>query len=346
MEVRKKREKVKHRGLFERPPGSGVWWVNYYENGKQRREKVGSKSAAIDLYRSRKDAIREGRKLPQLRSTRFISLAELIDDALEYVKGHKDLRNYESKAVIVKKALGARPAAEILPLDIERFLNGHCKTNGTYNRYRAFISLCYRQGLRNRKVTSNPARDTISKKESSGRYRFLDREEYNLLLDAIRKLFPEHVGEFIFSVHTGMRLSEQYTMTWSQVDLDRKEIHLSKTKNGHERDVHLNADALAVLKSLKRGKAKEAVFPREGATFDTRSWFRPSMAEAGIEGYVWHCNRHTFCSWLAMAGATIKEIQEAAGHRSITMSARYSHLSPKHKASVVDRIAGQAPTQP
>lgn len=63
------------------------------------------------------------------------------------------------------------------------------------------------------------------------------------------------------------------------------------------------------------------------------------MGEAGITGYVWHCNQHTFCSWLAMAGATIKEIQEAAGHKTITMSARHSHLSPAHKLSVVERIA-------
>jgi hypothetical protein len=47
----------------------------------------------------------------------------------------------------------------------------------------------------------------------------------------------------------------------------------------------------------------------------------------------------TAFSWLAMNGATIKEIQEAAGRKSITMSARYAHLTPKHKASVVDRIA-------
>ena len=45
-------------------------------------------------------------------------------------------------------------------------------------------------------------------------------------------------------------------------------------------------------------------------------------------GYVWHCNRHTFCSWLAMAGATIKEIQELAGHKTITMSASYAHSHP------------------
>ena len=63
------------------------------------------------------------------------------------------------------------------------------------------------------------------------------------------------------------------------------------------------------------------------------------MAEAKVSGYVWHSNRHTFCSWLAMAGATIKEIQELAGHKTITMSARNAHLSPDHKLSVIDRIA-------
>jgi hypothetical protein len=69
---------------------------------------------------------------------------------------------------------------------------------------------------------------------------------------------------------------------------------------------------------------------------------RNTQAEAKIIGYVWHCNRHTFCSWLAMAGATIKEIQELAGHKTVTMSARYAHLSPDHKLAVIDRIAAAA----
>jgi hypothetical protein len=42
--------------------------------------------------------------------------------------------------------------------------------------------------------------------------------------------------------------------------------------------------------------------------------------------------------------ATIKEIQELAGHKTITMSARYSHLSPEHRLSVIDRISGAAVT--
>jgi site-specific recombinase XerD len=40
-----------------------------------------------------------------------------------------------------------------------------------------------------------------------------------------------------------------------------------------------------------------------------------------------------------MAGASIKKIQELAGHKTITMSARYSHLSQEHGLSVIDRIS-------
>ena len=101
--------------------------------------------------------------------------------------------------------------------------------------------------------------------------------------------------------------------------------------------------AMRAIESLKQPlqKASDAVFPREGSNgrFDTRSWFQPCLEEAKVTGYVWHSNRHTFCSWLAMAGASIKEIQELAGHKTITMAACYSHLSPEHRLSVIDRIA-------
>ena len=40
-----------------------------------------------------------------------------------------------------------------------------------------------------------------------------------------------------------------------------------------------------------------------------------------------HGNRHTFCCWLAMAGASTKNLQEPAGHKTIIMAARYGHLS-------------------
>jgi integrase len=330
------------RGLFERPTDSGVWWINYYVKGKQHREKVGKKSAAIALYRKRKEDERAGRKLPELRNSKIVTLSELIDDVLEFTKHHNDRRNYISKAEIVRRDLGSLPAEEITPQELTRWLNRRCKSPATYNRYKAFISLCYREGEHNRKVDVNPARKVRHRKEENRRIRFLSGEEYDRLHAAIKKLFPEHLAEFVVSVHTGMRLSEQYTVEWSQVHLDRRAIDLTKTKNGYQRTVHLNETAIAFIQSARGHgqRPRDRVFPRDSANrFDNRSWFHPCLVEAGITDYVWHSNRHTFCSWLAMAGASTKEIQEAAGHRTIAMAARYAHLSPAHRLSVVERIS-------
>jgi integrase len=342
----KKRAEKKHRGLFERPPGSGIWWINFYVDGKQHREKAGTKQAAINLYQKRKQDDREGKKLPSLRSTRFVTLSELIDDALEHVAGHKDLRNYKSKAEIVRADLGGRKAEDITPQELLQWLNGRKKSAATYNRYKAFLSLCYRVGEQNSKVEKNPARKAPHKREDNARIRFLSQEdEYPRLHASVSELFPEHVAEFVVSVHSGMRLSEQYTAEWSQYQKDRRAIELSKTKNGHQRTVHLNQDAIDAIESLKLPgqRMRGRIFPREGSKdrFDNRSWFVPCLEAARIDVYLWHCNRHTFCSWLAMAGASTKEIQEAAGHRTITMAARYAHLSPAHRLSVVERIAGK-----
>jgi integrase len=200
------------------------------------------------------------------------------------------------------------------------WLNKRKKSAGTFNRYKAFIGLCFRVGEDNGKVDSNPARKFRPRKESAGRIRYLHQDEqekeYDRLLAAVTKLFPEHVAEFVVSVHSGMRLSEQYTVDWSEFQPRRKAIDLTKTKNGSARTVHLNADALAAIESLRRPgqRSLDPIFPRESEKyFDTRSWFVPCLKEAGITGYTWHCNRHTFCSWLAMAGASTKEIQVAAG---------------------------------
>lgn len=337
-------KKKNPRGLFERPPGSGVWWINYYVKGKQHREKVGRKSDAIKLYRDRKADATMGRKLPELRATQATLFGDLLDDVLEYTTDHKDARNYICKAKITREVFGEKEAGEIKVQDLEKFLRKRCKSAATWNRYRAFFSLCFERALKHERVSSNPARNVTHKKEKLGRPRYLTFEEYSRLREIIARRSPQHLAEFVVSVMTGMRLSEQYSVEWSQFNQKKKTIELTKTKNGDDRTVHLNADALAAICSVRPPGAKgiTRMFPRRGDkdSFDNRSWFVPCLQEAEITKYTWHTNRHTFCSWLAMAGATTLDIMHAAGHKTMAMAARYSHLSPEHKASVVDLIAG------
>ena len=48
-----------------------------------------------------------------------------------------------------------------------------------------------------------------------------------------------------------------------------------------------------------------------------------------------HILRHTFCSRLAMRGATAKSVQELAGHQHLSTTQRYMHLSPAARESAI-----------
>jgi integrase len=341
-----RREVKQERGVFERPKGSGVWWINYYVDGKQHREKAGTRSDAKDLYKERKATARRGEKLPDLRKGR-VTLSALIEDVLKFArKDHKSIRDYECKARIVRKAMGHRIAEDLTPQDIDNWLSEHTKAPATWNRYKAFFSLAYRLAIKFGKVKSNPARALEHRKEKNARLRYLSREEYATLAAIIKRDNREQFPSFVVSVYTGMRLTEQFTLAWSQVDFDRRLIRLTKTKNGSARNVPLNSVAMAALESQRSmvpHKAADLIFPRPGQHADYRPWFLPALTEAGITDYTWHSNRHTFCSWLAMAGVSIKEIQVLAGHKTISMSARYAHLSPEVTATASERLVQPTP---
>ena len=69
-----------------------------------------------------------------------------------------------------------------------------------------------------------------------------------------------------------------------------------------------------------------------------RDWWEEAVSASKIKKYRWHDNRHTFCSRLAMKGANLKVIQTLAGHKTITMTARYAHLDDSALRAAVDML--------
>jgi integrase len=195
-------------------------------------------------------------------------------------------------------------------------------------------------GIDNEKITSNPAAGIRRKTENNAKVRYLDADEEKQLRSAI--LDGHQQAALTISVHTGMRLSEQYSLQWSQVDFDARQVYLPKTKNGKPRHVPLKAVAVAAFETLKRTGAKKTdpVFPgRAGeAARGLGGWFTDATERAGLSNYSWHCNRHAFASRLVMAGVDLRTEGELLGHRSQQMTLRYSHLAPSRTASAVDRL--------
>ena len=177
------------RGIFEKVPGSGIWWIRFNDaQGRYRREKAGTKGMAIDLYRKRKVEALEGKKLPERLRRATVTFAEIAKDALTYSKVHKAGTSYRCDAGRMEVILGwfrEYPAASITAQDIERQFQKQEWAPATANRYRALLSLTYRLAIRNGKVKENPARLVPHRLEDNARIRFLSAEEEIALRKAI-----------------------------------------------------------------------------------------------------------------------------------------------------------------
>ena len=65
---------------------------------------------------------------------------------------------------------------------------------------------------------------------------------------------------------------------------------------------------------------------------------RGPESPAEIDDFRFHDLRHSAASYLAMSGATLAEIEEVLGHKTLQMVKRYSHLTEQHTSKVVARM--------
>ena len=333
------------RGIFERPRGSGVFWIRYSDGGRKiRREKIGTKlQLAIDAYHKRKIEVREQKFFPERpRSALF---EELTRDFLEFSRIRHSRAHYEHNLNFVEFLLQefrGRPADQVTAQEIMRVLGAPTRwAPATRNRYRAAISGIYSLAFRNDKISVNPAKKVRLWRENNARVRFLEAKEEKSLRAAIAS--PVHIAELDLALATGMRRGEQYRLRWSSIDWTRKILTVQNSKNGERRHIPINATALEALRVLRRGRAAAAfVVPGPSAEADraedNRRWFDAATKRAGIRDFHWHDLRHTFASRLVMAGHDIRTVQDLMGHKTIGMTVRYSHLSAPHKRDAVKSL--------
>lgn len=112
-------------------------------------------------------------------------------------------------------------------------------------------------------------------------------------------------------------------------------------KSGKTRHIPLNTEALFVLKSWRQQTdSPQLVFPsKDGNRFDTikKAW-AGILKAAKIKDFRWHDLRHHFASRLVMADVDLNTVRELLGHGDMTMTLRYAHLAPEHKANAVEKL--------
>ena len=297
-------------------------------------------------------AIREGRYFTYSASKQKL-MSDLIDRYIEEIiplkpqsgaKQEKQLEVWKSQIghLRIEEATTSVIYGIRSTLKQGKTIRGSVRSNATVNRYMAALSHAFTIAINEWEwLHDNPCRRISRLPEGKGRNRFLDETEKSRLLNFCKQSTNQYLYTVVvLAISTGARRNEILSLTWKDVHFDREVIVLKETKNGDVRVIPIQGYALKLLKELYRLRAKDPlfIFPSENSRWrpvDITTAWSTALKRACIEDFRFHDLRHTAASYLAMSGASMKEIADILGHKTLQITQRYAHLSEAHTKKVV-----------
>lgn len=202
--------------------------------------------------------------------------------------------------------------------------------------------------------------------------KFYSTEELKHFFDCVKDYGNmKYLAFFRLLAFTGMRKGEALALNWSDIDFNKKEVHITKgvvldeneipiistTKTKKSvRTVSLDDASLAILKKWKIEQAKELMSIGINSlnkhqllfTYDANKLYRPSYSNCWLEQIIkkynlkkitMHGFRHSHCSLLFEMKTPIQVVQERLGHSNIkTTMDIYTHVTEKQRDEVADNL--------
>jgi integrase len=299
-------------------------------------------------------AIREGRHFKTTEAKKH-TLANLIDRYMESVLPN-NVRNADTISAHLlwwKSKLGAHLLSDVTPALLAEHRDqllkgitprGNIRSPSTVVRYLSSLSHAFTVAVNEWGwLDDSPMRKVTKPKEPRGRVRFLSDEERHRLLDFCKNSKNRFLYlAVLLALSTGMRHGEIMNLKWGDLDLQKGRAILHETKNGDRRVVPVAGAVLSLLREHERIRRIDTVllFPSKEPhrPIDLRSAWETALKAARIDDFRFHDLRHSAASYLAMNGASLAEIAEVLGHKTLSMVKRYAHLSELHTAGVVARM--------
>ena len=371
-------ERVADKKTFKGKPDI-AYDITYRFEGKKIWEKVGwlsegySPKLAADVLSERIHAKRHGDELPQQKK-KAMTFEKLAEKYLKWSEQNKSREGIDDKSRYenhLKARFDKKRLDEISLFDLERMkseMTKEKKSPKTISHCLGLIRQMYNKAMDwNLYHGENPIKKKrpgekkgIMPTVRNARDRFLSIEEAeNLLMKLkrnhqIKKEYkelkdPKLHDMALISLHTGARAGEIFNLRGNDVDLQNELITLRDTKNTETRYAPMTKEVKAILKRRMPEDLNAFVFTdNDGNKIKEVSKAFDRIVNsiglnAGVEDrrkkVVFHSLRHTFASWLAIEGIPLYTIAKLMGHKSISMSERYSHLSPDHKKGAVNAVA-------
>jgi len=156
----------------------------------------------------------------------------------------------------------------------------------------------------------------------------------------------KHRAIFTLLYGGGLRISELLALKVADLDSRRMVIHVRDTKTRYDRIVSLSPRMLQTLREywkerrptgpwLFPGRAPGSQMTRVGVSEALRNCARV----AGISKRVHpHLLRHAFATHLLELGTDLRSVQVLLGHRSLSSTTRYTHLTEARRVALSSPI--------
>jgi integrase len=327
--------------------GSEVWWMSFSFKGRQIRKSTGAKNKkfAEEIYCKTKSQYLDGTALEIANSTAR-TFEELIKRYLDEVTPGKkpgtqrDDRRYAQNWF---DYFGDCLLNEITSDLITKYVQKRKSEVGpsSINRELSFLSAAFSKAIRLWGWHKENPVSCVPREKEKKRVEYFSNEEFSEIYGQLADWVKPIV---IFGKNTGLRLSNLANLRWNQVNLAAKAVYLDaeEMKNSKSLGIPLNEQALDVLLNQQKVGRLQSVYVFSKANgkpythWGISSAFKKACIKAGCSNYRFHDLRHDFCSKLVQSGVDIYTVKELAGHKDITTTQRYSHLSPERLRKAVD----------
>lgn len=214
---------------------------------------------------------------------------------------------------------------------------------------RSFFKFLVRQGI----LDASPAEMIPNPRTESPIPVFLPIDEMFRLLDAIPSdslsdLRDRAILEMLYSA--GLRVSELTAMNVYDVDFEQRAVRVCG-KGNRERIAPVGKKALAALKVYRQRLAQESGIGLQdnGPVFlNLRNTRLTSRSVARIlDKWALKCNlpmpvfphamRHSFATHLLDSGADLRVVQELLGHKRLSTTQKYTHVSMDKLMEIYDK---------
>ena len=243
----------------------------------------------------------------------------------------KTARTWKREASFFNKwlnpGLGELPLKVISPIHLERLKSNMARV-GLAPRSISYCLDVVRQVFNHAGAIGvyegeSPTTRVKKPKADNQRLRYLNRKEATKLLDALAGKSQDLHDQALLSLHCGLRAGELFSLEWRDVDLNKGILTLRDTKNGKTRAAYLTKDAKAVLQARAGTNDRGFVFPSRsgGRREQVSKAFRKVVSELKMnhgvtdarDWVVFHTLRHTYASWMVMAGTPLYTVVSFSG---------------------------------